>query len=64
MTARGAIGVRGTLRAPVDVPLPDGVVEVPAGILEAWRNNPVSLFRLVVFGRLVPAAFFAWLGYQ
>ena len=64
MTARGAIGVRGTPRAPVDAPLPDGVVEVPAGILEAWRNNPVSPFRPVVFGRLVPAAFFAWLGYQ
>jgi hypothetical protein len=64
MTASGASGVRETLRAPVDNPPPDGVVEAPAGILTAWPNHPISLFRLVVFERLVPAAFFAWLGYQ
>jgi protein-S-isoprenylcysteine O-methyltransferase Ste14 len=64
MTARGAIGLRGTPRAPVDTPLRDGAVEVPAGTLKAWRDNPIGLFRLVVFGRLVPATFFAWLGYQ
>jgi len=64
MKVRAAIGVRGTPRAPVDAPLPAGAVEVPAGTLKAWRNNPIGLFRLVVFGRLVPAAFFAWLGYQ
>jgi protein-S-isoprenylcysteine O-methyltransferase Ste14 len=30
----------------------------------ARLSNPAGTFRLVVFGRLVPAAFFAWLGYQ
>lgn len=40
MTARGAIGVRGTPRAPVDAPPPDGVVEVPAGHSRSVAQQP------------------------
>lgn len=31
---------------------------------QSLAQQPIGLFRLVVFGRLVPATFFAWLGYQ
>jgi protein-S-isoprenylcysteine O-methyltransferase Ste14 len=65
MTARGPVGVRVTRRlAPVDARRPVGVASVTASVLEAWHSNPTGVVRLVVFGRLVPAAFFAWLGYQ
>jgi hypothetical protein len=57
MTARGSIGVVGTHASRI----PAGISTTPTG---GWAStgargvdNPTGLVRLVVFGRLVPAAF-------
>jgi protein-S-isoprenylcysteine O-methyltransferase Ste14 len=64
MAARGSVRptVAGRL-APVGA-RPVGVASPAVRILTTGRDNPIGVVRLVLFGRLVPAVFFAWLGYQ
>jgi protein-S-isoprenylcysteine O-methyltransferase Ste14 len=50
--------------APVGARRPVGVPSPTALVCTTGRDNPTGVVRLVVFGRLVPAAFFAWLSYE